>query len=503
MRNRTLTTKSLAPLVWCLLWLCGYIGTAAAQRIAISFTYDPVSQPFLLVPVSINNSRPAWCLLDTGNYWPLAVTEKFAKKIGLPLDRRVVQKGSNNAEVTLVPVQSITIGKDTGNSVLKLPDKQVVLVTSHILEDASTAYGIEIVGIVGVAALESLGKSVLIDFGTNTLIIGAPKPNTDDASRVGIVALKKKWWQYGVPLQMGTGKTVELLLDTGCYSVLLKAGIEGLPVKARHEGTTRLAQSVVTEALLLSEVRAGTLREEDVPAGISVSLDASLPWDGLLGLSFLNRFRVWLDFANHQIVLERLPDSDRRRALPGADEATLAQQIDGYVVRGIAADGPLYKAGVREGDKVIEVDGVRLSKLTPLVAEAVLTGLGGTEAKLVIERGGEKKTVSYTRRSLFDMHGVSTTASAAPNHPTKTPGAMIMLTEKGFIIVQVAPGSPAEKAGLKVGDEVVEFNGLRFMSLTAEQILKLGETLRSLTRPGANKMVIRRDGRTMEITIEL
>ena len=484
------TPKHVVRCMWLVLWTCISLGTATGQAIVIPFTYDPISQPLLLVSVSINNSRSALFVLDTGSYWPASVTEDFAKKIGLPLDQRVTHKGSNNTEVTLVPVRSITIGKGGERTMLKLPEDEVVLLSNSLVESISTAYGIEVVGIIGVNAFERLHSPVLIDFATNTLTVGAPKPNTDDAARTAKIPLVKKQWHYGVSLQAGSGKAVELLLDTGSAFVLFKSGITGLPIKAKYEGTT--------EHVLLSEAKAGTLREEDVPAGIDKSLDATLSWDGLLGLSFLSRFRVWLDFAGQEMVLERLPDGQRRR-LPGAGEAWLNRRANDYVVRFVVPDGPLYKAGVREGDRVLEVDGVELSKLTPLVADAVLRGLAGTEAKLLIERGGEKKTVSFTRRSLYDMPSVTTTSA----RPPASPGLTIEFTEKGFIIAGVAPGSPGEQAGLKVGDEVVEFNGLRFMSVTAEQILRLPEILRSLTVEGQNKMIIRRDGRLIEISIHL
>ncbi|MER3473760.1 MAG: hypothetical protein C4335_06940 [Armatimonadota bacterium] len=199
------------------------------------------------------------------------------------------------------------------------------------------------------------------------------------------------------------------------------------------------------------------------------------------------------------MVLERAQDYDKKIRLPGAHEAFRIAHADGYAVQVIAQDGPLYKAGVREGDQVIEGDGVKLAGLSPFIANAILRGLAGTEAKVLVEHAGEKKAVTFTRRSFLDVPGDSRQPRTTSR---RTPGLSIAFTEKGFVVAQREPGSPADQAGLKVGDEIVEFNGLRFMSLTAEQILKLGQTLRELTKLGDNTFVIRREGRLMKVVIK-
>lgn len=406
----------------------------------------------------------------------------------------------------MIPVASIKVGSGKDKGSLDIPVRQAVLIPSEddIFSNTFRAYGIEIGGVIGLSALEQLQCPFLVDFGQNTLIIGAERPKTSGRSDAVAVPLTKKWWQYGVVVRFPGGKTAELLLDTGSYSVLFKPKVSDLPIKARTGAATTAqglgGQGAVLQDILLSELTIGDLSERDVTAAIDNRDDNTLPWDGVLGLSLLNRFRIWLDFARKEMVLERVQDYERKVKLPGAAEAFLIAHADGYLVQTIAQDGPLYKAGVREGDKVIEVDGRKLAGLSPFAANAVLRGLAGTEARLLIEHAGEKKAVTYIRRSLFDVASGTTEISSTPR---SSPGLTLAFTEKGFVIVQIQPGSPAEQAGLKVGDELVEFNGLRFMSLTAEQILKLSQTLRDLTRAGDNKLVIRREGRLMEVVLKL
>lgn len=70
--------------------------------------------------------------------------------------------------------------------------------------------------------------------------------------------------------------------------------------------------------------------------------------------------------------------------------------------------------------------------------------------------------------------------------------------ERGVEITRVEPGSPAEKAGLKVGDVVLEYQGQRVEG--TEQFVRLVRE----TPPGRNvQMVISRNGTTSKVTAQI
>ncbi|MFO0889571.1 MAG: PDZ domain-containing protein [Isosphaeraceae bacterium] len=130
------------------------------------------------------------------------------------------------------------------------------------------------------------------------------------------------------------------------------------------------------------------------------------------------------------------------------------------------------KAGIERGDVLTEADGTPLTDLAALQA--------------AVQRGGAVMTFkvydSRTRREVpVPVHFDGAAAATAPAggtappvtipSPAPAPGsgtssrALGLVTEAGTVdllpvvkVVQVQPGSPAEKAGLEVGDAIVGLN---------------------------------------------
>ncbi|MBX5477760.1 MAG: PDZ domain-containing protein [Pyrinomonas methylaliphatogenes] len=141
------------------------------------------------------------------------------------------------------------------------------------------------------------------------------------------------------------------------------------------------------------------------------------------------------------------------------------------VIKGSPAD----KAGLREGDVILRYDGevvTNTRKLTRLIQESPAEH----QARLTILREGKEQEIVVTlgeRRGLQDLTGemarlrnaiVSIGATRRLGISTESLTKQLadyfgVAEGQGVLVTSVEPGSPADRAGLKAGDVIVEVDG--------------------------------------------
>lgn len=136
----------------------------------------------------------------------------------------------------------------------------------------------------------------------------------------------------------------------------------------------------------------------------------------------------------------------------------------GYVVKTInltedaEVPGPAYEAGIRPGDKILEVDGIKMEGFTD-IQQYLVTGTGRTEAGspkvlFTLERDGKVEDVTVYP-ILIEMNGVS-------KERMRFTG---MSPEQSLVIDEVVKDSPAYFAGLQKNDILIAANGTQLYSL--------------------------------------
>jgi serine protease Do len=158
----------------------------------------------------------------------------------------------------------------------------------------------------------------------------------------------------------------------------------------------------------------------------------------------------------------------------------------GALVGDVVPKGPADKAGLKDGDVVLECNGKAISdsrRLRLIVGEVK----PGTTVPMKVLRDGSTKTLQVTieqqpgTEKLAENNGPNTPDTGTLNGvgvadlDSQTREQMkIPEHVKGVVITEVQPDSPAAEAGLKQGDVIQEIN--KHPVKTAEEAVKLTES---------------------------
>jgi serine protease Do len=173
---------------------------------------------------------------------------------------------------------------------------------------------------------------------------------------------------------------------------------------------------------------------------------------------------------------------------------------DGVLVQDVSADTPAAKAGLRAGDIIIERDGRKVDDVAGF-RNAIAQTKPGTTVKLGLWRDGKRTTLDVR---LGTLPGEETQKADAAEGDLGLGLGLSDLTPNlrqqfaieagsGVVVVQVEPGSPADDAGLRPGDVIVQVgvNGVTGADQARRLLAKGGDTVRlRVIREGSGMFVI-------------
>jgi len=141
----------------------------------------------------------------------------------------------------------------------------------------------------------------------------------------------------------------------------------------------------------------------------------------------------------------------------------------GALVSDVSANSPAAKAGIKDGDFIVELDGRKISDSNQLM-HLIATYKPGARLGVKLFRDGREKTLSVTlgeRPDDDESRPAELTSSGDKinrlgievSHLTAELAAEFDITAKsGVVITAVAAGSLAEEDGVQVGDLILEIN---------------------------------------------
>jgi serine protease Do len=156
-----------------------------------------------------------------------------------------------------------------------------------------------------------------------------------------------------------------------------------------------------------------------------------------------------------------------QKLTPPLAETLKVEPGRGALVSAVTPQGPAARAGVAPGDVIVRWDGTTVDEHASLPALVAATPVGRT-VEMEALRDGAKQTFSITVDKMAeepvadaDEAATSSRARFGMGLQELSPGDRKQLgldDERGVGITNVAPGSPADRAGLEPGDVILEVN---------------------------------------------
>jgi serine protease Do len=174
----------------------------------------------------------------------------------------------------------------------------------------------------------------------------------------------------------------------------------------------------------------------------------------------------------------------------------LDRDFQGVIVADVMEDGPADKAGIEQGDVVISFDGDRVTNVSEL-RNMVAQTAPGTVAGITVVRDGSERDLSIEIDSLEEIEEVAQAPASGDVMGVTVQEVTPEIARRyglrqtsGVIIAAVAPGSPAERAGLAEGDIIFRVGN--------EAVDSPGEFQELVARDAADGevLLLLRDGRT-------
>jgi predicted aspartyl protease len=370
--------------------------TAAEDAAAIQTLptrLDPSTEQ-LLIGVDTAGARFFWCSVDTGFSALVAIDRTKAQRAGIvevpakpTPDGRRPFGGDGSATVTL-QVGPITlrdqpvIVRDVGPDV---EDMDCVigaaLLRTHVIEFDYEAARVRLHPAVGFASPPG-ASSVPLIFRTN--------PSVPFVS-------------VHVDFPDGNGRDLQTVVDTGAsYYALAVAPPASTWMRERSVTATRPEHPETasgTLQLVATRPRGLTLGPFHVtePVIALVSTELGGVDDGLLGVGFLRRFTVWIDFNGRALYLR----PNRNIEAPHLFDASglgFKRTADGYAVEVILPGTPAASADIRVGDRLVTIDGQHATELGSAALRERLSR-SGSRCELVLQREENRRAVTLTLAS--------------------------------------------------------------------------------------------------------
>jgi predicted aspartyl protease len=374
--------KSL--LMVCLFWTLGWSRACAQDSVAVPFQ---LTGNHIFISLLINGKGPFPAAFDTGSSVSL-MTPDVAKEINLTPHGalRADGFGGKSLKAGLVEAKSVQIGG------LTLPRPTFAVVDMGELP---------IKTVIGADVLRRF--VVKIDYDAHVLTL--TRPDTFVYRGSGIVLPLRR--HGDIPAVDGAVDGIGGLftLDTGAGGALVLFGpfVRAHDLRRRYAAGFTTAMGVGLGGIMQAQtVRVGTLMLgaaslRHVETALSADADGVAAKTGIagnIGETLLRQFNLIFDDAHGQVILEK--NKGYGRAEDGHAGIVLEPQGRAWRVIGVTPDEAAAQAGIREGDRVLQIEGKDAGQLSLIPLWDVFHRPVGTKVWVLLQAGEGKRLVALT-----------------------------------------------------------------------------------------------------------
>ena len=371
-------------LLLCVLWMSGWSRVCAQDPVTVPFQF---TGNHIFVPILINGKGPYSAAFDTGSSL-FVITPAVAKSLHLTTKgaARVDGLGGKTVGAALAEVESVQIGS------VRIPRPTFAVVDMGKVPFSTT---------VGCEVLHQF--VVRVDYGTRLLTLTRPDKFVYRGS--GVI----------LPLHLfGNTPTVEgvvdgvkglFTLDTGSGGALELFSPFVQTYDLRHKyaaGFTRetgvgLGGAMRAQSVHIGSLALGAAEVRRVETYLSTDQGGASSAAGIagnIGETVLKQFNLTFDYAHGQVILEKNKGYGR----PEDGHAGLGLEPQGRTWRVISVtpDGAAAQAGIREGDRVLQIEGKDADQASLLTLWDIFHRPVGTKVWIALQDGSQKRLVAVT-----------------------------------------------------------------------------------------------------------
>lgn len=377
----------------------GFSIPADSGRVEIPFEQ---SNNLIIIPVTFNNDVTLKFILDTSVEYSIISQKYVGDGLGMKYLRKI-QLGSAGGEPTFgysATGAQMSIGAATTSS------NHTMLVLENDFMNLSNIARTRVYGVIG---YDLFGTFIVEINHSKSKLILHPRnsfkpPKGYDEIPIDVIARKaflpvdivfENWDTETKKFQIKTGATHTVLFNSDSNLFHLPARKLEIPLGM---GPTGQVEGFVGR---VRKLQIGNDEFEDVIASFTKTVIGSTKETGSIGMGILSRFDMLMDFSGSKMYVKK------NRAFSKSFEYDLSgmrvdtESENSFVVTHIIPNAPAANAGVQEGDRVISVQGETLTDENLNRLLRLFLDKEGKRIKLVIERNGEQKEISFTLTRLI------------------------------------------------------------------------------------------------------
>lgn len=172
----------------------------------------------------------------------------------------------------------------------------------------------------------------------------------------------------------------------------------------------------------------------------------------------------------------------------------------GALVSSILPGSPAEKAGLKEGDIILEFDGKKIMEINDL-SKLVAATIVGKKVPVLIVRNGKEMKITVVVERLKDRdrdereEAIQDKLGLTVRELNKEQAARLQLEETtGVIVAELQSDGPAQQAGIAEGDIIKEIDGKKIVTLkdyeSAVAAHKKGQIIRFLLKRNGNSLYV-------------